>query len=431
MSATPNLRSDLSDYFGILWNGRWAILIGTALAMLIMSAFTWAMTPFYGVTSEIDAGSLALARPKDLNLLVEAVDRNQFPVEGGRFPETTPKALTVTFRPPWTMKLIAVTTNQADALRRLDVLTHAVKAELDMRFSTYVANRTTIESRPKFLQADLETRRQALLIQLRDRMATDADTIARSKTDAARAAGRLSSLQTTARAAYREQCIVLRDRLMLASDREAVSSLDEIMAAFGGEGQAQPPATLEGVMALNRRRLDAIERLRKTGAPFLPELSRRFSDMNVAEGQFARAAALRRAAERRYQVDGRAIAAVETLAVFDQRSLESAKTALTQEHGEYMKDSDPLATSVKELIGIATVLSAALNAADVSRAEPVMKAPAITLLATPLPGRLWPRPLVNLTVAFLFGLVASVLFVVFKSRALDIIRTDLPMRSQA
>ena len=324
-TSTP--RSDLSEYVAVLWGSRNVILLATAGSVIVMSAFTWAMPRLYVVRSEIDAGVLAQAQPVETNLLVEAIDRSQFTVQGGLFPESMPKGLTVSWRPPSTMILEAKSTDPGDARRRLQVLTAAVDAELEARFRRYALQRARTQERAVTAPAGAKARLLRLKQLMDERSAAAITSAAEAHAGAVKAASERASFQQTAEARYRQPLQQLRDLLMKTSDVDPalVTCVKVVLEALAPDDDAAEPESIFAAFEREDVRENALRRLSVLKEPVLAVLPQVFRQLTAYDVRVARAAELQRAAELLRQRDERGLSLLNsTPPVADRRCREVA-----------------------------------------------------------------------------------------------------------
>ncbi|HKY22397.1 MAG TPA: hypothetical protein VJM31_14375 [Vicinamibacterales bacterium] len=428
MNTSP-LRSDLSDYAGLVWGGRRIIAVVTATCVVIMAALTWAVPRIYLIRSEIDAGVLAQAQPVETNLLVEAVDRGQFIVEGGRFPESMPKGLTVTWRAPSTMILEARSIEAASALPRLEVLTAAVHAELEARFRQYTLQRVRVQENAIAVQADADARLQRLRQFFKERSAAATASRALAYAETVRAASQRASFQLATERRLRQPLLRLRARLLAQPasaatgtktvvDPVVIASLDDVIAAIAPDPDGTWPESTSAALEREDARRAVLDRLSSVPGLFFAELPRIFLQLTRYDLQVARAAEAQRAAERLLDRDERAEQLLNNTAPV--RTVGPAETlhkSLVDLERTYQEDDQPAARAVhgaaeifRELVHVYQQVEAAERGPSLERVPRVIVAP--VMLAQPI----WPRPAVNVAVAFHFGLAGSIMFVVFTSR---------------
>lgn len=371
------LRVDLREYVRGLWRSKRLIFGGTAASVLIMAAFTWAVPRLYAVTARIDAGSIAVVQPERFNLFLEAVDRNEFVVAGAMFTGTSPKALMVRFKPASTIDLDILTRNPADAVARLPKLADGVVNALNIRLDEYVQIRRAADDRAAMARKNALAQWTQLRQMIVPKGKALDDTIRAARADETRAAARRAALVAAASR---------RVERLLAQD----STQDSQAAARQIESAVAP-----------------------------------LRDADDAE--LARAAETRRAAEEALARHQLALSKVEPGPTApDAATAGGRKERLLEVASSYAQNDADIAQAAGQA---ATALAELEDAYRGVQGPPLsaLRQAAITI-GPSLPLRpAWPRPVVNLTIACLFGFAASLLAAGFRMRTG--IRPDSEARS--
>lgn len=416
---------DLSDYAALVWNGKRIIAAVTLGCVAVMAVLTWALPPIYLIRSVIDTGALAQAEPVETNLLVEAVDRNQFKPGADLFPETMPKGLTVSWRAPSTMILEAKSVDPVDAMRRLDTMTAAVQSELTTRFRRYATWRAGAHRQVVTLQNDANARLRRLGRLFEERSAVAAAGAGAAHAEASTAASQRAAFQLSVEARLRQPLLEIRERwvarqadaasgLATAKDPSVIKALDAVVASIRPDDDAgQPESIYEALERDDTRRdvMDALSSVRASVFAALPTIFRRISTFDL---RVARAAELKRSAERQLQLDEQAMLVVRrALPVQGRDAAEALLKALDDLVGTYKEDDPTAARAVTETALRFRELTKAYGDVEIAGEGPSLERVPKILVAPSMPARpIWPRPVVNLAIAFLFGLAASVIYVV-------------------
>jgi hypothetical protein len=450
-----SLRSDLSEYADRLWQGRRIIVLITASCVIVMAAFTWGMPRLYLVTSQVNAGSLGYVHPLEVRLFVEAVDRNRFHVEGGTFSETAPKVLRVTNRDPSTIDLKALSPDPAGALQRLTVLTAAVQAELQVRLTAYAEDRVRVLATAAASSQRAIDLIRTLRTKLRERGFAANSLIESSRAAATGAAARRAGLQSSADVRFRPLLLKYRADAIGAgpsagtTGAETAAAVDEILAALVRDADASQPASTLAMLQRNGRRVQALARIGPVGEAALSDLRRVFREVSAEDGQVARAVTQQKDVESMRLRDERLLPALEVLVASSQdaeirlkvyedaelqrpknqrsppppanafltsQDVEKLRRVLDDAEHSYDNADDPIAPAVQETRAAVASLVVALHGAEGARARPVLTPPFVSAAPVLFPKAVWPRPLVNVAIAFLFGLVASVILATFVPR---------------
>ena len=362
----PPLRVDLREYVWLLWKSRRLLVAGTAASVLLMAALTWAVPRFYRVSLRIDAGTIALLQYPELNLLIEAVDRNQFPADGAMFTEMVPKALTVRFRPPTSIDFEVMTKDPADAVARLPKLADAVVKELNARFTRYQQGRVALYAEIEQAQTDARAKWAALRLMLEVQSVAAGEAFLAARADEAR----LTASRTA---------------LTLAATKGI-----EHLLADGGDGSTVAREVERAVAQIG----------------------------DLTNVELSRAAERGQRAQRARERPDRALAMLTPASVT--ASNEAAARAFEELLGEvgslYRQEQPEIARAVQETATAFNTLAGGYQAVYGPELS-ALKGPSLQIPVAMPTQPAWPRPAVNLAIAFLFGLVASLLAAGLRARA--------------
>lgn len=417
-------RQDLADYFALLWAARWRILLVTAACVALMALLTAALPRLYVIRAEIDTGPLHQAKPVELNLLVEAIDRNQYDVPGARFNDTWDDSLTASFRAPWTLVLEVRSTDPDSAQARMNVLASAVQAELARRLEELARVRAKIEERALTVQTDVNARSRRLARLFHERTGVGVAAVTEADAAAKSAAARRVALQTSIEARYRPVLVRLRERLRASAapgrlSRSAEAALNVIEPLLAqlvpDDDPGRPESAFEALERLDARR-DLFAELGQFAGTELASLPAAFQQIAALDLQIARGAETRRAADHLRQRDAAAIALLASgTPVANAERAAALKTGLEGLKTTY-EEADDLATAraISETAAGLDALIKAYAEVDVQKeGPPLVRVPAVRVTPVRPAEPAWPRPTVNLVIALMFGLVASVVVTVF------------------
>lgn len=416
---SSSLRRDVSDYAAIVWRGRTFILLTTLAAVVLMIALTAALPRLYILRSEVSTGAVVNVQPVETNLFVEAVDRSEFVPEGAEFGESLTDRLTASFRAPYALVMEARVTEPADGLRRLEILTQAVFAELDARYEAAVAERARILSLAEEVQFEANSRARQLARFFEARNASAFVAAAAADADATAAAARRAALQRAAEARLRRPMLLARDRLLQEGNPVAITdAIAGALERLAPEDNPRMPVSLFEAI----ERADARQRLLSTlgsiTEPVLIELPLLFRQIGAYDLDIARAMEARRTAEYLLRRDERAKELLAGAgAIVDAGQAEAFEKSLEDLEKFYLETSDPFtAGAVRQTASVMRDAANGLRKAQAERDAPLLKLrPEITVPPAAPAGPAWPRPLVNAIIATIFGLVASVVIVVFRA----------------
>lgn len=434
MNALSNLRADLGEYLRLVWRSAHIVVLGTAACVLVMGALTWAVPRLYLVKAQLDAGPIAALEPQELILFREALERGQFAPVGFLFPETLHKALKVTLQPPSTIKLQALTDNPGTALPRMVFLARAVETELNARLQKYEVARDEAAPRVRALQdeASMRVGRLQRVLRLRSAKATAASATAQAVLD--RSSSRRRSIQIEASARVRRMLGQLHERLngrewdtssTSTSERNAVDILGKTLTAIGSDADATQPDNLFAALERDDNRWRAQDSLNSLAGLSNPDFSATFRELTKCDEEIAQALEAKYAADKTRQRDESGLPILNRHATFgDAAAAEVMQKDLQELEQLYIRDdattagaARETATTLKALADAHRALYKALNRGELTHASIVIPPSMPTEPA-------WPRPLPNLVIAFLFGIIGSILFVGFFASAKLMSRTQ-------
>lgn len=415
---SSSLRRDVSDYAAVIWQGRTFILVMTLAAVILMVVLTAALPRLYILRSEVSTGAVVNVQPRETNLFVEAVDRSEWMPPGGEFAESITDRLTASFRPPHALVMEARVTDPADGLRRLTVLTDAVFAELNTRFDAAVAERERFLSLAQSAQLAANDGARQLARVFDERHASALAAAAAAQEAATASAARRAALQRAWEARLSQPMLFARDRLLREDAPPAfAAAIAGALERLAPEDNPRKPASLfEAIERADARQrlLSTLGNITESALMALPPLFRRIAadDLDIA-----RAMEAHRAAEHLIRRDERARELLAGAgAIVDPGQAEAFERSLTDLEKLYRQTGDPFAArAVRETASVVHVTANALRKAQAERDAPLLKLRPEIIVPPTLPDRpAWPRPMVNLPIALIFGFVASVVIVVFR-----------------
>lgn len=433
MGATTNLQQDLREYLDILWRGKGLIIGGTIACLVIMAAYTWAVPRLFLIRTQIDAGTIAVLEPSELNLLLEAVERDEFRVEGGRFTETAPKALTVAFNAPSTIRLQALTTHPASGFQRLMVLAPAVVKELNRRLALHQRQRDRADENARTVRADAIKSLQWLTRVVDQRSAWASAAALAARTDAERLAARRSQAQLMAVVRLRRILAAMRARLQLLESEQhpssaavnrrreagdAVVALEDVLETMRLDLDPTQRDNLFAVLERSDKFTRAIDRLSFVTEPALAYLPAMFREIASYDMDIARAVDAQRMAERVIHEDERALSLLSSRSSFPAAAAATEMQKTLDDMGKLYAQDDTTTPAIEKTKTRFQELAGAYRTLDAIREEPATLRPASIVIPPALPARpAWPRPLVNLAIALLFGFFGSSVAVAFLAQA--------------
>lgn len=415
---SSGLHRDVSDYAAIVWRGRTFILLTTLAAVVLMIAMTAALPRLYILRSEVSMGAVVSVEPVETNLFVEAVDRSEFVPEGAEFGESLTDRLTASFRAPYTLVMEARVTDPVDGLRRLDVMTLAVLAELNARFDAAVADRERVLGLAATAQAAAHDRARQLTRVFDERQASAFATIAAAEQAASAAAGRRAELQREAQGRLTRPMLLLRQRLLReVTPPPVTAAIAEALERLAPEDNPRMPASVVEAVDRAAARQRLLSTLVSVNDPVLADLPLVFWQIAEYDLEIARAMESRGTAEYLLQREARAREVLAGASAADPDGAEAFERSLERLETFYTETNDPAtARALREAASVMRVTANALHRAKAELDAPLLKRrPEIAVPPAAPAGPAWPRPMVNVVIAVIFGLVASIIIVVFRA----------------
>lgn len=402
--STPTGLGDLTEYVATIWGGRKIIFAVTAGSALVMALLTMALPKLYIVRSVVDAGVLPDVQPRELNLFVDAVARNEFVVEGGRFADSLTDSLTATFRPPSSIELAARSANPASAAQRLTVLTAGVLAELEKTFKTVAGPRAAPGGRVATLLEEAAARATTLASVFEERRDSAVGLAVAAREAAVREAQKRDALRAAAASRYAGP--------LRSISYTGVPAVDAAAREVGNWLRDDAPApNVVDVLEADHRRWPWITTL--GSVPAFSSLAALSAQLASSDLQLIGAVQTRDAADALHQREERAIQ-VLSASPTDAASAARMQEALDALAAEYQSPSE--AGVVAQLREMSAVLASVAAAdADAQAVLQRMVPHIVTPPAVPtVPAG--PRPVVSITVATLVALVGSALVVSIRGR---------------
>lgn len=409
---SSSLRGDLSAYVSLVWAGRKVILLGTLTCMIVMAVLTWSLPRLYIVRAELDTGPLNNVEPTETNLLVEAVDRNQFIVEGGEFRDTLTDSLTATFRAPSTMLLDARSTDPEGAARRLAVLAAAIETELKTRFKRARVLRSEPEQRAASLLKDVNARTENLARVFEARRVASTAVADAARAAVSRIASERVALHASAKARFESRLRQAR----AGANRGVTEAVMQMEAVLMQDPEANSPDTVSNALEREQVRQRALERfMSAVGSAFgdLPGVLRQMTSHDV---QLVSALEVQRAVVPIEQRDARAVQLLaETPPAVEVGTATRLQGVLDEIEKSYLTANEPqILAAVKETTAVLVKVEEAYRDLKLAADAPLLvREPALVTPPAVPASPAWPQPLVNLGIAFLFGLAGSTLIAVF------------------
>lgn len=395
-----------SQYAAALWAGRRTMLAATAGTAVMVAVVMLALPKFYIVRSVVDAGVLLPeVQPKELKLFVEAVDRGEFVVEGGRFGDSLTDSLTAAFRPPSSIEFEARSADPARAAQRLTVLTAGVLAELEKMRTAVTDPRTAPDARVVTLLREAAARARTLATVFEGRRASAVNLAGSAGDAAARAAEQRDALRAAAASRY--------GRLLQSAEIGGVPAPALAARELAGWLRADEPApSVADVLEADHRTRPWIATLVPLN-PGFSGLTAVSTELVSADLQLLSAVHARDAAHVLQQREERAVQALSA-PLTDAAAAARMQEALDALTADYRSPSETgVVAQLREMSAV--LASVAVADADAQAVLQRMVPHIVTPPAVPM-APAGPRPFVSLAITTLVALVGSALVVSIRGR---------------